>query len=36
MPITNRDLELEKKRLESVLKLLDDKLAQMGTDIFLG
>ena len=34
MPITNRDLELEKKRLESVLKLLDDKLAQMGTDIF--
>jgi len=34
MAITGRDLELEEKRLEEVLKLLDDKLAQMGTDIF--
>ncbi|HAB65732.1 MAG TPA: hypothetical protein DCE23_00045 [Firmicutes bacterium] len=34
MAITGRDLELEEKRLEEVLKLLDDKLAQMGVDIF--
>lgn len=34
MAITGRDLELEEKRLEEVLKLLDDKLAQMGGDIF--
>ena len=32
--ITGRDFELEERRLEEVLKLLDDKLAQMGTDIF--
>lgn len=34
MAITGRDFELEEKRLEEVLKLLDDKLAQMGDDIF--
>ncbi len=34
MAITGRDFELEKKRLTEVLKLLDDKLAQMGEDIF--
>ena len=34
MAITERDFELEERRLEEVLKLLDDKLAQMGEDIF--
>ena len=34
MAITGRDFELEEKRLCEVLKLLDDKLAQMGEDIF--
>ncbi len=34
MAITGRDFELEERRLEEVSKLLDDKLAQMGTDIF--
>lgn len=34
MAITGRDFELEEKRLNEVLKLLNDKLAQMGTDIF--
>ena len=34
MAITGRDFELEEKRLTEVLKLLDDKLAQMGEDIF--
>ena len=34
MAITGRDFELEEKRLAEVLKLLDDKLAQMGEDIF--
>ena len=34
MAITGRDFKLEEKRLEEVLKLLDDKLAQMGDDIF--
>ena len=34
MSIEGKDLILEKKRLENVLKLLDDKLAQMGEDIF--
>ena len=34
MAITGRDFELEEKRLGEVLKLLDDKLAQMGDNIF--
>ncbi len=34
MAITGRDLQLEKRRLNEVLKLLDDKLAKMGKDIF--
>lgn len=34
MSIGGRDFQLEEKRLEEVLKLLDDKLAQMGEDIF--
>ncbi len=34
MAITGRDFTLEERRLEEVLKLLDDKLAQMGEDIF--
>ena len=34
MAITGRDFELEEKRLVEVLKLLNDKLAKMGTDIF--
>lgn len=34
MAITGRDFELEERRLEEVLKLLDDKLAQMGENIF--
>lgn len=34
MSITGKDFNLEKRRLEEVLKLLDDKLAQMGEDIF--
>ena len=34
MAITGRDLQLEKRRLDEVLKLLDDKLAKMGKDIF--
>ena len=34
MAITGRDFQLEKKRLVEVLKLLDDKIAQMGEDIF--
>ena len=34
MAITGRDLQLEKRRLDEVLKLLDDKIAQMGKDIF--
>lgn len=34
MSITGRDFELEERRLEEVLKLLDDKLAQMGETIF--
>ncbi len=34
MAITGRDFELEERRLEEVVKLLDDKLAQMGEDIF--
>ncbi len=36
MAITGRDLELEEKRLEEVLKLLNDKLAKMGETIFEG
>ena len=34
MAITGRDLQLEKRRLDEVLKLLDDKIAKMGSDIF--
>ena len=34
MAITGRDFELEQRRLTEVLKLLDDKLAQMGEKIF--
>ena len=34
MAITGRDFELEKRRLKEVLKLLDDKMASMGQDIF--
>ncbi len=34
MAITERDFKLEQRRLKEVLKLLDDKLAQMGEDIF--
>jgi DNA helicase-2/ATP-dependent DNA helicase PcrA len=34
MAITGRDFKLEERRLEEVLKLLDDKLASMGADIF--
>ncbi|MGN1370964.1 MAG: HelD family protein [Candidatus Coprovivens sp.] len=34
MAITGRDFELEERRLEEVIKLLDDKLASMGEDIF--
>ncbi len=34
MAITGRDFKLEERRLNGVLKLLDDRLAQMGTDIF--
>jgi len=34
MAITGRDLQLEKRRLDEVLKLLDDKIAKMGKDIF--
>ena len=32
--ITGKDFKLEERRLKEVLKLLDDRLAQMGTDIF--
>ena len=35
MALTGRDLELERRRLKEVLKLLDDKIARMGKDIFL-
>ena len=35
MALTGRDLELERRRLKEVLKLLDDKIARMGNDIFL-
>ena len=34
MAITGRDFTLEKRRLKEVLKLLDDKMASMGQDIF--
>ena len=34
MAITGRDFELEERRLQEVLKLLNDKIAQMGTNIF--
>ena len=34
MALTGRDLELEKMRLKEVLKLLDDKIARMGGEIF--
>lgn len=34
MAIVGRDFELEEKRLEEVLKLLNDKIAQMGMNIF--
>ena len=34
MAITGRDFELEERRLEEVLKLLNDKIAQMGSNIF--
>lgn len=34
MAITGRDFELEEKRLVEVMKLLNDKLAKMGEDIF--
>ena len=34
MSITGKDFKLEERRLEEVLKLLDDKLAQKGEDIF--
>ncbi len=34
MSITGKDFDLENRRLEEVLKLLDDKLAQMGETIF--
>jgi DNA helicase-2/ATP-dependent DNA helicase PcrA len=34
MAITGRDFALEKRRLKEVLKLLDDKMASMGQDIF--
>ena len=34
MAITGRDFKLEERRLEEVLKLLDDKLSEMGEDIF--
>ena len=34
MAITGRDFDLEKRRLKEVLKLLDDKMASMGQDIF--
>lgn len=36
MAITGKDFELEEKRLAEVLKLLEDKLAQMGETIFEG
>lgn len=34
MAIVGREFNLEERRLNEVLKLLDDKLAQMGDDIF--
>ena len=34
MAITGKDFKLEERRLEEVIKLLDDKLASMGEDIF--
>ena len=34
MALAGRELELEKRRLKEVLKLLDDKISRMGIDIF--
>ena len=34
MPISGRELSLERKRLVEVLKLLDDKLTEAGNVIF--
>ena len=34
MALAGRELELEKRRLKEVLKLLDDKISRMGLDIF--
>ena len=34
MAITGHELDLERKRLKNVLKILNDKVAQMGEDIF--
>ena len=34
MALAGRELELEKRRLKEVLKLLDDKISRMGMDIF--
>ena len=34
MAITGHELDLEKKRLKNVLKILNDKIAQMGENIF--
>ncbi len=34
MALAGKELELEKRRLKEVLKLLDDKISRMGMDIF--
>ncbi len=34
MAVSEKDFKLEEKRLEEVLKLVDDKLAKMGSNIF--
>ncbi len=34
MALAGRELDLEKRRLKEVLKLLDDKISRMGIDIF--
>ena len=34
MALTGKELDLEKRRLKEVLKLLDDKISRMGIDIF--
>ena len=34
MALTGKELDLEKRRLKEVLKLLDDKISRMGMDIF--